>query len=309
VLAEVKMELGEFSVNSALLLVGSSGFLGSHILGDARLSGLQAVGMSRSISDSRDISLDLSKPDWLYRALSQFDVRDVVFALGGRSTSGPPTLSRSDWLDFQAGIEIARAPLKDARRVIFFGSAAEYGPSNEPHSENAARKPTDSYGKAKVAESDFMLSLKKDGVPITVVRPTSVYGPGQTGSMFIPSAVRALKSGAEMEILSPNAVRDYLHVTDLTRAVLKILKFDSPLPSEINLSSGFTSSIEDIARMISELTGSKLSQLKIRPNREECGSSDVVLLNSDLAQGMLNWRARISILEGLESLVRCRESC
>ena len=298
-----RAETSEFSVKSSLLLVGSSGFLGSHIIRDARLSGIQAVGMSRSISDSRDISLDLSSPDWLYRALSEFDVRDVVFALGGRSNSGPPTLSRSDWLDFQAGVELAKTSLKKARRVVFFGSAAEYGPSYEPHSENSPRKPTDSYGKAKAAESDFMLSLIKDGVPVTVVRPTSVYGPGQTGRMFIPSAIRALQSGAEVEIVSPKAVRDYLHVKDLSNAVYKILNFENTLPSEINLSSGFTSSIEDLARTISELNGYRPSQFKTKSNNDNCGSSDVVLLNSGLAKNILDWRANISIREGLETLV------
>lgn len=295
--------MNEHSVKSSFLLVGSSGFLGSHIIRDARLCGLQAVGMSRKASGGRDISLDMSRPDWLDRALSASDVTDVVFALGGSSTSGTPTLSPSDWVDFQTGLAHARTSLKRARRVVFFGSAAEYGPSFQPHSENSRRQPIDAYGKAKAAESDFMLSLAKDGTPITVVRPASVYGPGQTGRMFIPSAIRALQSGTALEILSPKAVRDYLHVKDLTNAVCKILNFEGPLPSEINLGSGFTSSIEDLARVIVELNGSKLSPFKIDPNNDNCGSSDVVLLNSRLAQNTLDWRANISIREGLENLV------
>jgi nucleoside-diphosphate-sugar epimerase len=294
---------GGFRVKGSVLLIGSSGFIGSSLARAARNSGFEVTGMARASLDRRDIELDLSMPDWLDSAIRRVQPENVVFALGGKSSSGPAAMAKADWQAFQAGILFAEFSLCEAKRVVFFGSASEFGPSSEPHDETSIRSPADSYGSVKVLESDFMLSLRASGVRVTVLRPTSVYGPSQSGGMLIPQALGAALTGSNFEIRSPLSVRDFLHVQDLTNAVLGVMQADISLPSAINLSSGFKATVEEVVRTINHLVGADEGKVTILQGCEDGGSSDVLLLDSSLAFKILNWRAEIPLREGLSSLV------
>jgi nucleoside-diphosphate-sugar epimerase len=202
------------------------------------------------------------------------------------------------------GIVTAQDLLAHSSKVIYLGSAAEYGRATSAFTESSPLSPVDSYGLAKLAETSFMSSIAEKSFALTVVRPSSVYGPNQTGSMFIPSALRAAAIGERLQILKPLAVRDFLYIDDLAEAIVKMIQVPAVLPTVVNLSSGYEASMKDVADRIELSLGLQGALFTYPDSNSDLGQHDIVRINSAFARNLLNWEPHTSLEEGVRLAAR-----
>lgn len=172
---------------SRILVTGASGFVGRALVTDLANAGHTVRAAMRQPADvfPRSVEVvavsDLTRPvEW--RLLLR-DIETVVH-LAGIAHAGPGIADDTyDRVNRLATAELAHAAsAARIRHLIFMSSIrAQAGPSSgAPLRETDEARPTDGYGRSKLAAED---ALRAPGVPYTILRPVLIYGSGVKGNL------------------------------------------------------------------------------------------------------------------------------
>lgn len=111
-------------------------------------------------------------------------------------------------------------------RFVFVSSLAAAGPAGNPDpgaEEKDVPKPVSSYGKSKLEAEHVCLSFQNE-LPVTIVRPPAVYGPGDKDVLQF---LRLLKKGLILAAGDAGIQRlSLVHVDDLVRGI--VMTAESP---------------------------------------------------------------------------------
>jgi UDP-glucose 4-epimerase len=168
---------------------------------------------------------DLARPQNMSAALA--DVDAVIHSAGlAHAMSGLP---EDDYrlLNTEATIHLAQAAQRaGAQRFVFLSSIrAQSGPVAEQIlTEDMEPRPTDAYGRSKLAAEQGLAGLDLDWVAL---RPVLVYGPGVKGNMA--ELMRLARSRLPLPLGSLAARRSLLSVDNLVEAVHRVLAAPSSL--------------------------------------------------------------------------------
>jgi nucleoside-diphosphate-sugar epimerase len=212
------------------LVTGASGFIGRRLAAALARRGDEVVCLVRPTSDVRPLRAlpielvrgDLGLPDSLDRVV---DGADRVFHLAG-------AIQAVDEAAFEAAnvrgtrnlVEAClRSPSRPGR-FVFVSSIAAAGPNppGRPLTEADEPRPVSAYGRSKLAAERFVLEAGT-GMPVTVVRPPNVLGPG---SKEIEAAGRLLRRGLMPSFKGAAPRTSLIDVDDLAAAL--ILAAESP---------------------------------------------------------------------------------
>ncbi|MDE2470587.1 MAG: NAD-dependent epimerase/dehydratase family protein [Bradyrhizobium sp.] len=167
-----------------VLVTGSDGFIGRHLVPYLAQRGYRVIAASRIAArfENPDIAgvvlPDLSRPfDW-QPLLRQCDV--VVHLAGIAHRTVPDELH--DRVNHLATAELARAAVCcNTKHLILISSiAAQSGVSSDRElTEDVAPQPVNAYGRSKLAAER---AVRAAGVPFTILRPVAIYGDGEKGN-------------------------------------------------------------------------------------------------------------------------------
>ncbi|MBI4131221.1 MAG: NAD-dependent epimerase/dehydratase family protein [Nitrosarchaeum sp.] len=184
-------------------------------------------------------------------------------------------------------------------KVVYASSSSVYGnPKKIPISENSERHPINPYGKTKLDDEFLAEKYSKDSVSIIGLRYFNVYGKGQIGSYagVITKFINRLKQGKSPLIFgSGTQLRDFIFVEDVALANIDAMQ-SNVKSGFFNIGTGITTSIEQLAKIMIELSG-----LKLEPEYEKALDGDVQSSQADtsLAESMLKWKYSVELREGL----------
>lgn len=127
--------------------------------------------------------------------------------------------------------------------------------------ENATTTPASIYAATKLAQEDLVrIAGKAMGIPTVIFRFQNVYGQGQslknpyTGILSIFS--NQLRCGKTVNLYEDGQEsRDFVHVSDVARAVIDGVISDGADGSTLNVGSGQPTTVEQIAFMLQERFG------------------------------------------------------
>jgi nucleoside-diphosphate-sugar epimerase len=103
--------------------------------------------------------------------------------------------------------------------VVLVSSQAAAGPargSDRPVREDEPAHPIEAYGQSKL-EAEAAARLHEDRLPITVVRPASVYGPGDGDFLRV---FRLASRAVALHVVPRHNAFSVVHVTDVVNALL-----------------------------------------------------------------------------------------
>jgi UDP-glucose 4-epimerase len=148
---------------------------------------------------------------------------DAVVHLAGIAHVGPGVAEATyDRVNHVATAELVRATAAaGVRRFVFMSSTrAQVGAASaEPLTETAAPRPTDAYGRSKLAAE---AAVRAAGVPYTILRPALVYGPGAKGN--IASLMRLTSLPVPLPFGAFSNRRSLLALDNLIAALRFVLK-------------------------------------------------------------------------------------
>lgn len=199
-----------------------------------------------------------------------------------------------------------------SQSFVFLGSSCIY-PKNSsiPIVEDSLlsgplESTNSAYAIAKIAGIELIKSFRKQYQREWIsVMPCNLYGPYDNFSLSSSHVLTALirKFSDAVRFNSPTITlwgtgspkREFLHVDDLSEAILLVLeRYDSDVP--LNIGSGSEVSIVELATMISELTNFEGS---ITWDSTKPDGVNRKLLDSSRVRGM-GWEPRIGLKDGLK---------
>lgn len=174
-------------MSARVLVTGASGFIGRALVEELAAAGHRVRAAMRQPADifRREVEVvavsDLTRPvEW--RLLLK-DI-DTVAHLAGIAHAGAGIPEQAyDRINRVSTAELAAAArAAGIRRLIFISSIrTQSGPtSDHPLTETDPPRPTDAYGRSKLAAEEAVRASK---VPFTILRPVLVYGSGVKGNL------------------------------------------------------------------------------------------------------------------------------
>ena len=291
-----------------ILVTGGNGFIGTSLV-----QALHARGDRVTVIDRGPPRTDM---DWSGVDYRQGDFADPAVledALWGcdmvchlASTTVPGTANLDPASDVRGNL-LGTMLLVDAmakagcNRIIYLSSGGTvYGDCDEEHvPEDAPCRPISSYGIVKFAIERFLLMHERTARlrPI-ILRPSNPYGQrqGKLGLQgLVGTAIARISAGQAIEIWGDgSAVRDYIHISDLTDLMLKVA--DSPLTGVYNAGSGQGATVMEVLREVSIALGRE-PLINFSPGR----AFDVkrIVLDIGLAKRTFDWSPAVSLGDGI----------
>ena len=301
-----------------VLVTGAAGFIGSHLCEALVAEGYEVVGLDafipyypRPLKERNLIGL-LEQPRF---AFHERDLRsdDLMPTLEGVEAifhiAAMPGLLQS-WTNFdgymtcnvqgtQRLLEAARAH-GGIRQFIYASTSSVYG-SNVTGPETTTPQPVSPYGITKLAAEHLVQTYNRQfGVPATILRYFSVYGPRQRPDMGYNIFIDRITRGQTITVWGDgNQLRGNSYVADIVRAtVLAHQKFEAE--TVYNIGGAEEISANQVISILEEIIG-KRAHLEHGPVRP--GEQFRALADTHNAQERLGFVPRTALRDGLAAQV------
>ena len=294
------------------LVTGGAGFIGSNIVKLVLKKGHNVdvldnlhVGKIENIEDIMDkinfFQTDTKDREGLDKIIKNYDGIFHEAAL----TSVPESFEKSkEYYDVNVIgtkniFEIAN---REKIRVVYASSSSIYGNTTQiPIKESFERKPINPYGQTKL--DDEILAEKFEDLSVIGLRYFNVYGIGQNISYagVITKFLEQIKNKKQLTINgNGNQVRDFIQVKDIAKANLSAMESNIK-KSFLNVGTGISTSIKDLAKMMIELSNSE-NEIIYGPELE--GDIESSQANMEFTKKSINWDHEIQLKEGLTELIQ-----
>jgi UDP-glucose 4-epimerase len=299
-----------------LLVTGGAGYIGSIVARDLISEGHEVVvldnlrqGHREAVPDgARLVVADLLEQDAINALLADgFDgvLHFAALALVGESVANPERYWRTNvggTLNLLEAMNSARI-----ERLVFSSTCAVYGQPHEvPIPETAPPRPINSYGASKLA-TDQMIGqfCIAHGLGAVSLRYFNVAGASgdlgedhQPETHLIPNILKAALGqtdrvdifGTDYPTPDGTAIRDYIHIDDLSRAHLLALEGNRAGEHQIfNLGNGNGFSVREVISATERVAGTEI------PTREadrRPGDPPMLVAASERIRSELGWEPR-----------------
>lgn len=296
--------------NKTYLILGSTGFIGSHLMEKLISKNQHVVSFSTSAirnSKIEHVQADLRNTPVLAKLIKRKP--DVIYCLAGISgqmyTDDNPKIS---WdVNVRAYIDFLDVVVRysPSSRVIISSTRLEYGqPRYLPVNEDHPIQPVSLYGISKHIISDYSQYLfRKFGIPIVILRSSNPYGPHSMSKNTHYNVINYFIDQAKRdEFLTVYGKgqqrRDYLYIEDLINAFLTVANNKKAIGNVYNIGSGQGQSLVSVAKLIIKLARKgKLKFINWPPEYKKIETGDYV---SDISKiKKLGWYPHISLEEGI----------
>ena len=303
---------------SKVLVTGSEGFIGSHLVEELvkRNYSVKAFVLYNSfnswgwldyidsnIKNNIDVFIgDIRDPNSVKEAL-----KDCTEIINLAALIGIPYsyYSPDSYIDTNVKgtlnlLQSARD--KDINKFIQTSTSEVYGTAEfVPITEEHTLKGQSPYAASKIASDHLAFSFFSSfDMPITILRPFNTYGPRQSARAVIPTIITQLiNSKGKLNLGSLLPTRDFSYVQDTALGFIAALESKSANGEFINLGSSFEISIKDTAKLISEILNIEIfineDYERLRPKNSEV---ERLFASTEKAYKLLNWNPKFTGLGG-----------
>jgi GDP-4-dehydro-6-deoxy-D-mannose reductase len=292
-----------------VLITGMSGFLGRHLAALLKDANLAVVSSLEKTSLDLQERVDI-RDGAAVRAVLERTRPDAIFHLAGLiKAAEPESFYDTNVVGTVKLLEAIRASGLKAR-VIFASSSAVYGEGGPtPITENRPVNPFTHYGASKAAaEIAIKRFVSADGLDAIIARMFNVVGPGQAetlaASEFARQVVlreRNVEDRAELTVGRLDAVRDFVDVRDVARALVAIAE-GGRSGATYNVCSGCGVPIRHCMDILISAARASLRYAEIERKDAE---SDVSMQIGDRGkiERELKWSPRICLKQSLTDLL------
>jgi len=229
-----------------IFITGASGFVGSHLVEHVYDQGFEVHAAVRASSNTASIqpfvhkfvSLDFTNVDALKTHFDQEQYNYIIHAAALTKAKDPALMQEVNVGYTHNILTAAFAADMPLERVCFVGSLAAIGPvpyaEVSPIMEDSPYHPLTVYGRSKQAAEEMIKKNFADK-PISVIRPTAVYGPREK-DLFI--LFDTLNKGLDPYIGKKPQKLSFVYVKDLVEVILQACLLSQEGLQFYNISDG-----------------------------------------------------------------------
>lgn len=298
---------------SRCLVTGAAGFIGSHLAEALVAEGHQVIGLDcftnyypRSVKEHNLAALRRAprftfvEADLRTASLAAYvEGVDVIFhqaAMAGLLKS---------WTEFDSymtcNIQATQRLLEAARAAqvghfIHASTSSVYG-REASGDEERSLQPVSPYGLTKLAAEHLVTSYRDSfGVPSTILRYFSIYGPRQRPDMGIYLLIDAVLHDRPMTVFGDGEqTRGNTYVSDVVRASLLAMTC-GPTGETFNIGGGSLVSWNQTIALVEDILGKSLNRV---PGPTRPGEQRHALADTSKARRILGWEPLVDIETGL----------
>ena len=311
---ELKFIQGENQLEDRTVLVtGASGFIGSNVSSQLRKKGFNVL--TTDIVGNVDLKTDIRN---LHTEIPNLSNLHSVIHLAAK-ISVPESLVKPE-LYHDVNVVSTRKIFESCvessvPRIVFASSAAVYGDVEgglmRIGSENTPASP---YAENKKIAEEMAEELSSESTKITCLRFFNVYGPGQLHSSPYASAIplfieKLFRKEAITIYGDGEQTRDFIHVNDVSNAIIDSFDFDLPPFSKYNLGNGEPLSVNYLVELLRHIF-SELGVVTQEPIYSNARPGDIVHSFADISTTAPFYfhDKRVDIKSGLRDLVKMKLS-
>ena len=304
---------------SNFLILGSNSFSGSSFIDFLLSKKYRVVGVSRSSeinnvylpykwrsksNDFKFFKIDINKNiEAILKLMKKYEPSYVInFAAQGmvaESWKSPEDWFKTNLLSqVKLHNQIRKFPF--IKKYIHFTTPEVYGSTNGWVKENFNFNPSTPYAVSRAA-CDLHLKSFFDAYnfPVIFTRASNVYGPGQQLYRIIPRTLLYSKKNKKLKLHGGGkSVRSFIHINDVSRALLKIIK-EGRIGNSYHISTNEIISIKGLVKKICNLMKINFNEL-VNIENDRLGKDQAYLLDSSKLRKNMQWKDEISLDQGLE---------
>lgn len=281
-----------------LLIVGSSGFVGKHLI-----QHLQNDFGKELISCDLLNGYDVLRPE-TFKHLPHIDmvIHLVAKIYVPASFEKPTETYQTNIIGVLNMLEYCR--ITGVKRFIYISSYVYGQPQYLPIDEKHPLGVHNPYTRSKLIGEILCRGYYEDyGIDIDIIRPFNLYGEGQDPRFVIPSILTQYFSDSRtisVDNLKPK--RDYLYIKDFIELLRKICMKKNPGVRVMNAGSGVSHSVKDIIDTLSTIAPKPKKIVDKRKIRK--GEIMETVADISFAKKELHWHPNYTLSNGLEEMVK-----
>jgi nucleoside-diphosphate-sugar epimerase len=192
------------------------------------------------------------------------------------------------------------------KRFVYISSAEVYGRAAAiPVVETHAPDPRSPYAAAKLGAENMVRAFANAfGFSARILRPFSVYGPGQQNYALIPTIIRQALTSDAIVLADLRPVRDYCYLSDVVDAILRACDLERPGIEVFNVGTGIGTSVLHLAEAIRARVGRRID-IRTTSGEKRPERAEIYELVADIrrADEILGWAPQTPLHGGLENVI------
>lgn len=311
-----------------ILVVGGAGYIGSHTCKELFMQGYNPIVFDSLIYGHKDfvkwgefVLGDLNNIDQIRLVFERYKIDAVMhfaaFAYVGESVTNPKKYYQNNVVATLNLLNVMKD--YDVRKFIFSSSCATYGnPEYLPIDEEHPQNPINPYGMSKLMVEnilkDYSTAYDFRFVSLRYFNASGCDIDGEIGEFhdpethLIPLILDAALGkrdsikvfGTDYDTKDGSAVRDYIHVVDLSNAHILALKylFQNGKSEVFNLGNGVGFSVNEVIECVKRVTGLKFNVENVG---RRLGDPEALIGSSEKINSILGWEPKYFRLDDIIS--------
>lgn len=311
-----------------VLITGGAGYIGYNTVRFFQKNNIKVIsldnmsmGNSWTKKDVTFIEGDINDNKLVKNIIKKFKIKTIIhfaaFAYVSESITSPGKYFNNNVIKSINFIETAVS--SGIQKFIFSSSCAVYGnPDSIPISEQHSTSPINPYGETKLfIEKVLHWYENRYNLKYVILRYFNAAGASllfKSGEChdpethLIPLLIKSVLNkdaifkvfGSDYNTFDGTAIRDYIHIDDLSNAHYLSYKYLKLVNSSVvlNLGTGKGYSVLEVINLLKELLNKEINY-ELHKRRD--GDPPTLIANFDTAEKIIGWRPHIKMMEILES--------
>lgn len=306
-----------------VLVTGSEGFIGSHLVETLLYSGCNIRAFiyynsfnswgwldtfnKKTLDKIEVFAGDIRDPNGVRKAMNGVEIVFHLAALIGIPFSYNSPDCYID-TNIKGTLNVLQASMDlEVKKVLVTSTSEVYGTAKYvPIDEKHPRQGQSPYSATKIGADYIAESFYRSfNLPLVIVRPFNTYGPRQSARAVIPTIITQLLSSKRMIKLGAlHPTRDFVYVKDVAEGFVKIAKSDKTIGEEINIATQAEIQIGDLAQKLIKIVNKEAKIIRddtrLRPEKSEIKR---LLGSNEKIMKLTNWKPKYSLEQGLKETV------